>query len=102
MLVYKSNEIFTGLDERGKLQINPTVQWSGYSPGMWENPVTVPAEMNVNYVLEEEHFQRERLRGTYSLPHGLSHFSGRFVFCVGWDSLERTALLGSKKLFSIV
>lgn len=60
MLVYKSNEIFTGLDERGKLQINPTVQWSGYSPGMWENPVTVPAEMNVNYVLEEEHFQRER------------------------------------------
>lgn len=47
--------------------MNSTVQWSGYSPGMWENPVTVPAEMNANYVLEIEHFQWERLRGTYSL-----------------------------------
>lgn len=89
MLVYKSNEVFSGLEERGKLQINPTVQWSGYSPGMWENPVTVPAEMNVNYVLEVEHFQRERLGGTYSLAHGLSHFCGKFVFSDNWDSLNR-------------
>lgn len=87
MFVYKSNEIFTGLEEKGKLQINPTVQWSRYSPGMWENPVTVPAEMNVNYVLEVEHFQRKRLRGTYSLANGLSHLCGRFVFSANWDSL---------------
>lgn len=41
--------------------------------------------MNVNYVLEVEHFQWERLRGTYSLAHGLSHLCGRFVFRDNWD-----------------
>lgn len=56
--------------------MNPTVQWSGYSPEMWENPVTVPAEMNANYMLEVEHFQQERIRGTYSLAQGLSHLVG--------------------------
>lgn len=62
------------------MQTNPTVQWSGYSPGVWENPVTVLAEMNVNYIPEVGHFQQKRLRGTYSLACGLSHLCGKFVF----------------------
>lgn len=91
MPVYKRNEIFTWLEERGKLQISPTVQWSGYSPGMWENPVTIAAYMNVNYVLEVEHFQGERLTGTYSLARGLSHLCGRFVFSANSDSFLKVS-----------